>query len=86
MPIPRCRGYVATWRGVVYVAFVLDLFLRCIVGWRAHTIMRTDLVLNWVARFNQERLLAPLGSVPPAEFEAQYFDTRHTHTAVGVLN
>lgn len=78
--------YVATWRGVVYVAFVLDLFLRCIVGWRAHTMMRTDLVLNWVARLNQESLLPPLGYDPPAEFESQYFDTRHTHTSVGVLN
>ena len=65
----------------MYVAFVLDLFLRCIVGWRAHTMMRTDLVLNWVARLNQERLLPPLGYVPPAEF-----DTRHTHTSMGVLN
>ena len=42
--------------------------------------------LEWVAWFNQERLLAPLGYVPPAEFEAQYYDTDHTHTSVGVLN
>ena len=25
--------YVATWRGFVYVAFVIDVFARCIVGW-----------------------------------------------------
>ena len=37
---------VATWRGVVYVAFVIDVFARRIVGWRAHTTMRTDLVLD----------------------------------------
>lgn len=37
--------YVATWRGFVYVAFVIDVFSRRIVGWRAHTTMRTDLVL-----------------------------------------
>jgi transposase InsO family protein len=37
---------VATWRGFVYVAFVLDVFSRRIVGWRAHTTMRTDLVLD----------------------------------------
>ena len=42
--------------------------------------------LEWVAWFNQERLLAPLGSVPPAEFEAQFYETQNTHTAVGVLN
>ena len=29
--------YVATWRGFVYVAFVIDVFARLIVGWRATT-------------------------------------------------
>src|SRR5690606_30649184 len=38
--------YVATWRGFVYVAFVIDVFSRRIVGWRAHTTMRTSLVLD----------------------------------------
>lgn len=149
--------YVATWRGVVYVAFVIDVFSRRIVGWRASASMRTDLALDaleqavwdrrpadrlvhhsdrgsqylairyterladagieasvgsrgdsydnalaetviglykaeviyhagpwrgleqvelatldWVHWFNTERLLAPLGYVPPAEFEEQY--------------
>ena len=36
--------YVATWRGMVYVAFVIDVFSRRIVGWRASASMRTDLV------------------------------------------
>lgn len=152
--------YVATWRGVVYVAFVIDVFSRRIVGWRASASMRTDLALdaleqavwdrrpadraarlvhhsdrgsqylairyterladagieasvgsrgdsydnalaetiiglykaevifhtgpwrgleqvelatlNWVHWFNTQRLLAPLGYVPPVEFEEQY--------------
>lgn len=38
--------FVATWRGFVYVAFVIDVLSRRIVGWRAHTSMRTDLVLD----------------------------------------
>ncbi len=38
--------YVATWRGFVYVAFVIDVFSRRIVGWRAATTMRTDLALD----------------------------------------
>jgi transposase InsO family protein len=38
--------YVATWRGFVSVAFVIDVFSRRIVGWRAHTTMRTELVLD----------------------------------------
>ena len=37
---------VATWRGFVYVAFVIDVFARRIVGWRASTALRTDLVLD----------------------------------------
>lgn len=154
--------YVATWRGFVYVAFVIDVFARRIVGWRAHTRMQTDLVLDaleqalhdreldgrlvvhtdrgsqyvamryterlaemgaapslgsvgdaydnalaesviglfktevihrrgpwkgfddveyatleWVAWCNQQRLLEPLGYVPPAEFEEQFY--RHQH-------
>ena len=163
--------YVATWRGFVYVAFVIDAFSRRIVGWRAHTTMRTDLVLDaleqalcdretdgqlvhhsdrgsqyvsmryterlaiagvapsvgsvgdaydnalaesviglfkaevihrrgpwrgfddveyatleWVAWFNQQRLLEPLGYVPPAEFEEQFFRTHAADAGVRVLN
>ncbi len=38
--------YVATWAGVVYVAFVIDAYARRIVGWRVATSMRTALVLD----------------------------------------
>ena len=38
--------YVATWAGMVYVAFVLDACSRHIVGWRVSQSMRTDLVLD----------------------------------------
>ena len=38
--------YVATWRGFVYVAFVIDVFSRRIVGWRASTSLRSDLALD----------------------------------------
>ena len=38
--------YVATWRGFTYVAFVIDVFARKIVGWRTSTSLRTDLVLD----------------------------------------
>ncbi len=38
--------YVSTWRGFVYVAFVIDVFSRRIVGWRASTSLRTDLALD----------------------------------------
>jgi transposase InsO family protein len=155
--------YVATWRGFVYVAFVVDAFSRRIVGWRASASLRSDLALDaleqalydretdgalihhsdrgvqylsiryterlseagiepsvgsrgdsydnalaetviglykteviyhdgpwrglehveyatleWVAWFNSQRLLEPIGYVPPAEYEEQF---HRTHTA-----
>lgn len=38
--------YVATWAGFVYVAFVIDVFARMIVGWRAATSMSGGLTLD----------------------------------------
>jgi transposase InsO family protein len=38
--------YVATWRGFVYVAFVIDVYSRRIVGWRASSSLRSDLALD----------------------------------------
>jgi len=38
--------YIATWRGFVYVAFVIDVFSRRIVGWRASSSLRSDLALE----------------------------------------
>ena len=38
--------FVATWSGFVYVAFVVDVFSRYIVGWRVSRSMQTDLVLD----------------------------------------
>ena len=38
--------YVATWSGVVYVAFVIDVFARRIVGWRVSRSMKAELVLD----------------------------------------
>jgi transposase InsO family protein len=163
--------YVATWRGVVYVAFVTDAFSRRIVGWRASTSMRSDLALDaleqalydretdgglihhsdrgsqylairyterlaaagversvgsrgdaydnalaetinglykteviyhlgpwkgledvefatleWVAWYNSQRLMEPLGYVPPAEYEEQYYRTESAPIATGALN
>ena len=38
--------YVSTWQGMVYVAFVIDVYARRIVGWKASTSMSTDFVLD----------------------------------------
>jgi transposase InsO family protein len=164
--------YVATWRGFVYVAFVIDVFSRRIVGWRVSSSLRSDLALDaleqaicerqlgagdplvhhsdrgvqylsiryterlleagiepsvgsrgdsydnalaetviglfktevirqrgpwrgfddvefatleWVWWFNHQRLLEPLGYLPPAEFEAQYRTSQNTHVSEAVL-
>jgi len=156
--------YVATWAGFVYVAFVIDVYARRIIGWRVSRSMRADLVLDaleqalwaragakgvihhsdrgsqylsiryterlaeagvepsvgsvgdsydnamaesiiglykaelidrrgpwrhfeaveyatlaWVHWFNHQRLLEPIGNVPPAEFEAEYHRRNREH-------
>ena len=38
--------YVATWSGFVYVAFVIDVFARRIIGWRVARTMHAELVLD----------------------------------------
>ena len=38
--------YAATWKGFVYVAFVIDVFARMFVGWRVSSSMSTELTLN----------------------------------------
>ena len=38
--------YVSSWQGMVYVAFVIDIFARKIVGWRVSNSMTTSFVLD----------------------------------------
>ena len=38
--------YVSTWQGWLYVAFVIDVFARRIVGWKVSSSMHTDFVLD----------------------------------------
>jgi transposase InsO family protein len=38
--------YVATWTGIVYVAFVIDTYARRIVGWRASRTAHAGFVLE----------------------------------------
>ena len=38
--------YVSTWEGWLYVAFVIDVYARRIVGWRVSSSMRADFVLD----------------------------------------
>ena len=47
--------YVSTWQGWLYVAFVIDVFARRIVGWRVSRTMRTDFVLDALEQALYER-------------------------------
>jgi len=73
--------YVATWRGTVYVAFVIDVFSRRIVGWRASASMRTDLALDALEQAVYDRETdagrdAPL--VHHSDRGSQYLSIRYT--------
>jgi putative transposase len=74
--------YVATWRGFVYVAFVIDAFSRRIVGWRVSTTMQTDLALDALEQAlcereeeRQERL------IHHSDRGSQYLSIRYTSAA-----
>ena len=69
--------YVATWRGFVYVAFVIDVFARRIVGWRASSALRTDLALDALEQAIWSRS-ATEGLVHHSDRGAQYLSIRYT--------
>ena len=47
MPRPT-HPYIRTWQGWLYLAVVLDLFSRKVVGWATAPTMHRELVLNAV--------------------------------------
>ena len=51
--------YIATWRGFVYVAFVIDVFARLIVGSRATTSLTAGIALDVLEQALHERRLDP---------------------------
>ena len=71
--------YVATWRGFAYVAFVIDVFSRRIVGWRASASMRTDLVLDALDQAIYDRCDTATGDlVHHSDRGTQYLSIRYT--------
>jgi putative transposase len=38
--------YISTWQGWLYMAFVIDVYARRIVGWRVSSSMHTEFVLD----------------------------------------
>jgi putative transposase len=71
--------YVATWRGFVYVAFVIDVFARRIVGWRVSSSLQTDFVLDALEQAIYDRCEhAATGLVHHSDRGTQYLSMRYT--------
>jgi transposase InsO family protein len=77
--------YVATWAGFVYVAFVIDVFSRRIIGWRVARSMHTELVLDALEQSLWSRSGAK-GVVHHSDRGSQYLSIRYTErlTQAGV--
>jgi transposase InsO family protein len=69
--------YVATWSGFVYVAFVVDVFARRIIGWRVARSMRTDLVLDALEQALWSRMDVR-GVVHHSDRGSQYLSIRYS--------
>jgi transposase InsO family protein len=71
--------YVATWRGFVYVAFVIDVFARRIVGWRVSSSLRIDFVLDALEQAIYDRCRANVTDlVHHSDRGSQYLAMRYT--------
>lgn len=69
--------YVATWSGFVYVAFIIDVFSRIIVGWRASTSMKAELTLDALEQALWARRVKD-GLVHHSDRGSQYLSIRYT--------
>jgi transposase InsO family protein len=69
--------YVATWRGFVYVAFIIDVFARLIVGWRVSNSLRSDLALDALEQALYDRGGGD-GLVHHSDRGVQYVSIRYT--------
>ena len=71
--------YVATWRGFVYVAFVIDAFARRIVGWRVSNSLHTDIALDALEQALYDREAAQHGElIHHSDRGVQYLSIRYT--------
>jgi putative transposase len=71
--------YVATWAGFVYVAFVIDIYARRIVGWRASRTAHAGFVLDALEQAIHERRPAHRsGLVHHSDRGSQYLSIKYT--------
>ncbi len=71
--------YVSTWQGWLYVAFVIDVYARRIVGWRVYHSTQTDFVLDALEQALYERQPERAESlVHHSDRGSQYVSIRYT--------
>lgn len=71
--------YVSTWQGWLYVAFVIDVYARRIVGWRVSHSMQTDFVLDALEQALYDRQPERSESlIHHSDRGSQYVSIRHT--------
>ncbi len=71
--------YVSSWMGMVYVAFVIDVFARKIVGWRVSTSMTTSFVLDALNQAICQRCPSQAdGLIHHSDRGSQYLSIKYT--------
>ena len=71
--------YIATWAGFVYVAFVIDVFARCIVGWRVSRTAHAGFVLDALEQaLHERRPVRGSGLVHHSDRGVQYLSIKYT--------
>ena len=70
--------YVSTWQGFVYVAFVIDVFARYIVGWRVSRSMHTEFVLDALEQALWARQPARNALIHHSDRGSQYVSIRYS--------
>ena len=71
--------YVATWKGFVYVAFVIDVYARYIVGWRVSRTAHAGFVLDALEQaLHDRRPIHRGGLIHHSDRGSQYVSIKYT--------
>ncbi|MEM9879235.1 MAG: IS3 family transposase [Pseudomonadota bacterium] len=71
--------YVATWKGFVYVAFIIDVYARYIVGWRVSRTAHTSFVLDALEQAIHQRQPGQNGGlIHHSDRGSQYLSIKYT--------
>ncbi len=76
--------YVRTWSGFAYVAFIIDVYSRYIVGWQASRSLRTDLALDALEQALWMRRGPFDGLIHHSDRGVQYLSIRYTERLADV--